>query len=51
MLASVFGEPALLGCMAGCHAQHQQTAFAKQKWQDAMFCVNTAPLYDSRVRP
>jgi hypothetical protein len=29
MLASVFGEPALPDCMAGCHAQHQQTAFAK----------------------
>jgi len=26
-------------CFAGCEAQHQQTAFAKQKWQDAMFCV------------
>jgi hypothetical protein len=29
-------------CMAGCHAQHQQTAFAKKKSHDAMFFVNTA---------
>jgi hypothetical protein len=65
MLASVFGEPALVHgvhpspqrrrgkaddstaalvqeCFAGCEAQHQQTAFAKQKWQDAMFCVKLA---------
>ena len=65
MLASVFGEPALVhgvhpspqrkqgkaddstpalveGCFAVCEAQHQQTAFAKQKWHDAMFCVKTA---------
>ncbi len=32
MLASVFGEPALVhACFAGCEAQHQQTAFAKHK--------------------
>jgi len=31
-----------LDCMAGCHAQHQQTAFAKQKRQDVVFCVKTA---------
>jgi hypothetical protein len=29
--------------MAGCQAQHQQTAFAKKKSHDAMFFVNTAP--------
>jgi hypothetical protein len=28
--------------MAGCHAQHQQTAFAKKKSHDAIFFVNTA---------
>jgi hypothetical protein len=28
--------------MAGCHAQHQQTAFAKKKQHDAVFFVNTA---------
>jgi hypothetical protein len=37
MLASVFGEPALVqDGFGGCEAQHQQTAFAKRKWQDAM---------------
>jgi hypothetical protein len=42
MLASVFGEPALVeDCFAGCEAQHQQTAFAKQKRQDVVFCVKT----------
>ena len=30
-----------MDCMAGCHAQHQQTAFAKKKSHDAMFFVNT----------
>jgi len=45
MLASVFGETALPeDCFAGCEAQHQQTAFAKQKRQDVVFCVNTARL-------
>ena len=45
MLNSVFGEPDLVqGGFAGCEAQHQQTAFAKRKWQDAMFRVNTATL-------
>ena len=45
MLASVFGEPALPhSCFAGCEAQHQQTAFAKRKWQDAMFRVKLATL-------
>jgi hypothetical protein len=34
-------EPALVDGRAGCHAQHQQTVFAKRKWQDAMFRVNT----------
>ena len=35
MLASVFGEPALVqDCVAGCHAQQQQTAFAKQLAED-----------------
>jgi hypothetical protein len=43
MLASVFREPALVeDCFAGCEAQQQQTAFAKRKWQDAMFRVKTA---------
>jgi hypothetical protein len=28
--------------VAGCHAQHQQTAFAKKKQHDAVFFVNTA---------
>jgi hypothetical protein len=28
--------------MAGCHAQHQQTAFAKKKRHDVVFFVNTA---------
>jgi hypothetical protein len=52
MLASVFGEPALVyDCFAGCEAQHQQTAFAK-RWlrtgirlsrrQDVVFFVNPA---------
>ena len=42
MLASVFGEPSLVeDCFAGCEAQHQQTAFAKQKQQDAVFFVKT----------
>jgi hypothetical protein len=31
------------GCFAGCEAQHQQTAFAKKKQQDAVFFVKTAP--------
>jgi len=31
-------------CFAGCEAQYQQTAFAKQKRQDVVFCVNTAKL-------
>jgi hypothetical protein len=26
-------------CMAGCHAQYQQTAFAKKKRQDVVFFV------------
>jgi hypothetical protein len=30
-------------CFAGCEAQHQQTAFAKKKQQDAVFFVKTAP--------
>jgi hypothetical protein len=29
--------------MAGCHAQHQQTAFAKKKRQEVVFFVKTAP--------
>jgi hypothetical protein len=29
--------------VAGCDAQHQQTAFAKRKRQDAVFRVKTAP--------
>jgi hypothetical protein len=37
--------------VAGCHAQHRQTAFAKQKWQDAMFCVNTARFGVRGARP
>jgi hypothetical protein len=28
-------------CFAGCEAQHQQTAFAKKKQQDAVFFVKT----------
>jgi hypothetical protein len=28
--------------MAGCHAQYQQTAFAKKKQHDAVFFVKTA---------
>jgi hypothetical protein len=27
--------------MAGCHAQHQQTAFAKKKQHDAVFFVKS----------
>ncbi len=30
-------------CFAGCEAQHQQTAFAKRKRQDAVFRVKTVP--------
>jgi hypothetical protein len=37
--------------MAGCHAQHQQTAFAKQKRQDVVFCVNTARFGVRGARP
>ncbi len=51
MLATVFGEPALPDCMAGCHAQHQQTAFAKKKSHDAMFFVNTARFGVRGARP
>jgi hypothetical protein len=51
MLASVFGEPALPDCMAGCHAQHQQTAFAKKKQHDAVFFVNTARFGVRGARP
>ena len=52
MLASVFGEPALVeDCFAGCEAQHQQTAFAKQKRQDVVFCVKTARYGVRGARP
>jgi hypothetical protein len=34
-------EPALVDGRAGCHAQHQQTVFAKRKWQDAMRIAGT----------
>jgi hypothetical protein len=44
MLASVFGEPALVeDCFAGCESQHQQTAFAKKKRHDVVFFVKPAP--------
>jgi hypothetical protein len=37
--------------MAGCHAQHQQTAFAKKKRQDVVFFVNTAHFGVRGARP
>jgi hypothetical protein len=37
--------------MAGCHAQHRQTAFAKQKRQDVVFCVKTARFGVRGARP
>jgi hypothetical protein len=52
MLASVFGEPALVhDGVAGCEAQHQQTAFAKKKQHDAVFFVNTARFGVRGARP
>jgi hypothetical protein len=36
--------------MAGCHAGHQQTAFAKKKRHDVVFFVNTAR-FGVRVGP
>jgi hypothetical protein len=35
----------VLDCMAGCHAQHQQTAFAKKTSHDAMVFVKSAPAH------
>jgi|694.fasta_scaffold26145_1 S-adenosylmethionine:tRNA ribosyltransferase-isomerase len=57
MLASVFGEPALPeDCFAGCEAQDQQTAFAKQLAEDghppvrATGCrVSREDSYDTRM--
>jgi hypothetical protein len=37
--------------MAGCHAQHQQTAFAKKKSHDAMFFVKTVRFGVRGARP
>jgi hypothetical protein len=41
--ACVAAGDGTLDCMAGCHASHQQTAFAEKKQHDAVFFVNTAP--------
>ena len=42
--------PSSIG-MAGCHAQHQQTAFAKKKRHDVVFFVNTARFGVRGARP
>jgi hypothetical protein len=43
MLLELPPIPATQDGMAGCHAQHRQTAFAKRKRQDVVFRVKTAP--------
>jgi hypothetical protein len=43
MLLELPPIPATQDGMAGCHAQHRQTAFAKKKRHDVVFFVKTAP--------